>query len=196
MTGDSVGLFRQWGILVKGRKPGKYFPTQRGRCFSHRGFLKEIPFSFSARGFFVVKKSIHKIPANPLGKQLILLIQLRTEEDNHLSVSGEIIIKNLIPAKSSVKNWKRLCGAWIFQMICMKVARLKNNESRPKYVALARSIPIDEVGIRPFLCPEKKQQQSLYTQGQPPPQTTSLTPIAGLNHRRPGKENGGPISRR
>ncbi|MBV8252784.1 MAG: carboxypeptidase-like regulatory domain-containing protein [Chitinophaga sp.] len=152
MTADSLKAIPAVSILVKGQGRGTI--SNRQGVFSIVVF-KGDTLSFSAVGF---KKKDYKIPVNLPGNAYSL-IQLMVEDTMYLPAT-------IIRPYLTKEEFERAFASMSIPDDAYEVAR-KNTEGN-RLRALARITPIDgREGTNMYL---KKQAQSLYYAGQPPPQ--------------------------
>ncbi len=152
MTADSLKAIPAVSILVKGQGRGTI--SNRQGVFSIVVF-KGDTLSFTAVGF---KKKDYKIPVNLPGNAYSL-IQLMIEDTTYLPAT-------IIRPYLTKEEFERAFASMNIPDDAYEVAR-KNTEGN-RLRALARVTPIDgREGTNMYL---KKQAQSLYYAGQPPPQ--------------------------
>ncbi|RAJ87858.1 carboxypeptidase-like protein [Chitinophaga dinghuensis] len=152
MTADSLKAIPAVSIMVKGQGRGTI--SNRQGVFSIVVF-KGDTLSFSAVGF---KKKDYKIPVNLPGNAYSL-IQLMIEDTTYLPAT-------IIRPYLTKEEFERAFASMDIPDDAYEVAR-KNTEGN-RLRALARVTPIDgREGTNMYL---KKQAQSLYYAGQPPPQ--------------------------
>jgi hypothetical protein len=159
MTADSLRAIPAVSILVKGQNRGTI--SNRSGIFSIVVF-KGDTLSFSAVGF---KHKNYRIPPDIKGNSFSL-IQLMVEDTTYLPVT---IIKPYL----SREEFERAFANMDIPDDAYEVAR--KNTSNARLRAMARYIPVDgREGTSQYL---KKQAQSLYYAGQPPPQNI-FNPLA------------------